>query len=177
MSKNLISSEILKCQNWGKITPFLGVRGQRGHRRESTPISREHCRMLRNNFTPYHFFVRALFRPLMPRTDWRTDWQRELLFLGGFFQCKDPTAYAAGNIFRVLLSQKKNRLKHWKSEMLSDSKKNPRFSWTKWSPNPKKSKSENFEKFGQFFSRFCATRPKGWRPRENLLRFFFIRLC
>ena len=100
MSKNVISSEILKCQNWGKITPFLGVRGQRGHQRGSTPISREHPRRIWNNFASIHFFVRALFRPLMPRTDWRTDWRTDritFIFLGGLFQCKDPTADAAGN--------------------------------------------------------------------------------
>ena len=101
MSKNVISSEILKCQNWGKITPFLGVRGQRGHQRGSTPISREHPRRIWNNFASIHFFVRALFRPLMPRTDWRTDWRTDritFIFLGGLFQCKDPTADAAGII-------------------------------------------------------------------------------
>ena len=94
----------------GKITPFLGVKGQRGHQSGSTPISREHARRICNKFASIHFFVGALFRPLMARTDWRTDGRTDgltdritfIVFLGGLFQCKDPTAYAAGNMNRKM---------------------------------------------------------------------------
>ena len=130
----------------GKNT-FLGARGQGGHRRGSTPMSGALGRVPTKLFFPrsYVEIFDSFWVLLSTKIDWKSEslkseiWKSESLKVWNLKCCPIRKIFFSS----FFLDQVEP-----KSE--------------------KKTKVKNLKSSDISSSRFCATRPKGWRPRENI---------